>query len=47
MSTNAASALASIIIPCWRQLEFTRQCIAALNRQDGKDTHRGATRMRN
>jgi glycosyltransferase involved in cell wall biosynthesis len=32
MSTNAASGLASIIIPCWSQLEFTRQCIAALNR---------------
>jgi glycosyltransferase involved in cell wall biosynthesis/Flp pilus assembly protein TadD len=32
MSTNAASGLASIIIPCSNQLEFTRQCIAALNR---------------
>jgi glycosyltransferase involved in cell wall biosynthesis len=25
-------SLASIIIPCWNQLEFTRQCIAALAR---------------
>jgi hypothetical protein len=24
--------LASIIIPCWNQLEFTRHCIAALMR---------------
>ena len=24
--------LASVIIPCWNQLEFTRQCIAALMR---------------
>ena len=24
--------LASVIIPCWNQLEFTRQCIAALSR---------------
>jgi glycosyltransferase involved in cell wall biosynthesis len=22
--------LASIIVPCWNQLEFTRQCVAAL-----------------
>ena len=32
MNTNAASGFASIIIPCWSQLEFTRQCIAVLNR---------------
>ncbi len=24
--------LASVVIPCWNQLEFTRQCIAALMR---------------
>jgi glycosyltransferase involved in cell wall biosynthesis len=32
MSTNAASGLASIVIPVWNQLEFTRQCISALRR---------------
>ena len=32
MSTNAASGLASIVVPVWNQLEFTRQCIAALRR---------------
>ena len=26
------SELASIIVPCWNQLEFTRQCMAALMR---------------
>jgi len=31
-STNAQAGLASIIIPCWNQLEFTRHCIAALVR---------------
>jgi O-antigen biosynthesis protein len=30
MSTNSASQLASIIIPCWNQLEFSRQCVRAL-----------------
>jgi GT2 family glycosyltransferase len=30
MSTNAITGLASIIIPCWNQREFTRHCIAAL-----------------
>ena len=30
MSRNAVGGLASIVIPCWNQLEFTRQCIAAL-----------------
>jgi len=29
---NTPSGLASIIVPCWNQLEFTRQCIAALVR---------------
>jgi glycosyltransferase involved in cell wall biosynthesis len=29
---NTVNDLASIIIPCWNQLEFTRQCIAALMR---------------
>ncbi len=32
MSRNAVGGLASIIAPCWNQLEFTRQCIAALVR---------------
>jgi glycosyltransferase involved in cell wall biosynthesis len=35
MARNPAPGAASIIIPCWNQLEFTRQCIAALLR----DTH--------
>ena len=26
------SELASVIVPCWNQLEFTRHCIAALMR---------------
>jgi O-antigen biosynthesis protein len=30
--SNTPSGLASIIVPCWNQLEFTRQCIAALRR---------------
>ena len=30
MSRKAVGGLASIVIPCWNQLEFTRQCIAAL-----------------
>jgi glycosyltransferase involved in cell wall biosynthesis len=30
MSHNAVGGLASIIIPCWNQIEFTRQCITAL-----------------
>jgi glycosyltransferase involved in cell wall biosynthesis len=29
-SSKIPNGLASIIIPCWNQLEFTRQCIAAL-----------------
>jgi GT2 family glycosyltransferase len=29
---NTLSGMASIIIPCWNQLEFTRQCITALRR---------------
>jgi glycosyltransferase involved in cell wall biosynthesis len=32
MNPNPQTGLASIIIPCWNQLEFTRQCIAALRR---------------
>ncbi len=30
MNRKSVSRLASIIIPCWNQLEFTRQCVAAL-----------------
>ena len=30
MNHKTAGGLASIIIPCWSQLEFTRQCISAL-----------------
>ncbi len=32
MSPNTVGGLASIIIPCWNQLEFTRHCIGALIR---------------
>ena len=32
MARNPAPGATSIIIPCWNQLEFTRQCIAALLR---------------
>ena len=32
MSTDTDRGLTSIIVPCWNQLEFTRQCIAALVR---------------
>jgi GT2 family glycosyltransferase len=32
MSTDAKTALTTIIIPLWNQLEFTRQCISALRR---------------
>ena len=35
MSENRVRGLASVIIPCWNQLEFTRKCIAALLRQTG------------
>ncbi len=35
MSTPAVGGLASVIIPCWNQLEFTRKCIGALFRQTG------------
>ena len=28
MSISTTRGLTSIIIPCWNQLEFTRQCIA-------------------
>jgi O-antigen biosynthesis protein len=30
VSTTTIRGLASIIIPCWNQLGFTQQCIAAL-----------------
>ena len=30
MSTKNICDLASIIVPCWNQLQFTRQCVAAL-----------------
>jgi hypothetical protein len=30
MSNQVARELTSIIIPCWNQIEFTQQCIAAL-----------------
>ena len=32
MSTSAPRGLASIIVPCWNQLEFTRHCVAALKK---------------
>jgi len=32
MSNNCVRGLTSIIIPCWNQLEFTRQCIRSLVR---------------
>ena len=32
MSTSTIRGLASIIIPCWNQLEYTRHCVAALVR---------------
>ncbi len=31
-TNSGRSELASIIVPCWNQLEFTRQCMAALMR---------------
>ncbi len=30
MNTNTVRGLTSIIVPCWNQVEFTQQCIAAL-----------------
>ena len=30
MSNSTVRGLASVIVPCWNQLEFTRQCVAAL-----------------
>jgi GT2 family glycosyltransferase len=30
MNRNAIGGLASIIVPCWNQLAFTRQCVIAL-----------------
>ena len=35
MSDQPVRGLASVIIPCWNQLEFTRKCLAALFRQTG------------
>jgi O-antigen biosynthesis protein len=35
MSAPAVGGLASVIVPCWNQLEFTRKCIWALMRQTG------------
>ena len=32
-TSNTPSALTSIIVPCWNQLPFTRQCFAALKRR--------------
>jgi len=32
MTPKERAGLASVIVPCWNQLEFTRQCIAALVR---------------
>jgi glycosyltransferase involved in cell wall biosynthesis len=32
MTTNGCRDLASIIVPCWNQLEFTRHCISSLMR---------------
>ena len=31
-STNVQAGLASIIVPCWNQLEFTRHCFNSLRR---------------
>ena len=36
MSANKVRGLASVIIPCWNQLEFTRKCLAALFRRTGR-----------
>jgi glycosyltransferase involved in cell wall biosynthesis len=35
MSAPAVGGLASVIVPCWNQLEFTRKRVAALMRQTG------------
>ena len=35
MNAPAVGGLASVIIPCWNQLEFTRKCVSALMRQTG------------
>ena len=32
MSDNSVRGLVSIIFPCWNEVEFTRQCVAALRR---------------
>ncbi len=33
MNTSAVGGLASVIIPCWNQLEFTRRCVKSLIRR--------------
>ena len=35
MNAPPVGGLASVIIPCWNQLEFTRKCVSALMRQTG------------
>ena len=30
MKTNAIRGMTSIVVPCWNQLAFTKQCLAAL-----------------
>jgi glycosyltransferase involved in cell wall biosynthesis len=32
MSTKAMRGLTTIIVPCWNEVEFTQQCLAALRR---------------
>src|ERR1017187_6595766 len=32
MNTNSVPGTTSVIIPCWNQVEYTRQCVAALLR---------------
>ena len=35
MNAPSVGGLASVIIPCWNHLKFTRKCVAALMRQTG------------
>ena len=37
MSQNTIRDLATVIVPCWNQLEFTRKCITALMRWTGPE----------
>ena len=37
MTLSTVRGLASVIIPCWNQVEYTRQCIVALMRQTRPD----------